>query len=900
MADRSVSVKLQADVSGYMASMRAAAKSTEDFVTRNRQEMETVGRGLLGIGTAAIGGLGLATKAAIDWESAWAGVTKTVDGSAAQMATLEDELRNMAKELPASHEEIAAVAEAAGQLGVSVGDVDEFTRTMIDLGETTNLTADQAATSLARFSNIMGTATSDVDRLGSTLVDLGNNSETTEAEILELGTRLAAAGQIAGLSESDVLGFAAAVTSVGVPAEAAGTALSKTFTKIRDAVLDGGDSLQTFAELAGMTSDEFATAFREDPAEAIAAFIGGLGQMNEAGQSTTGVLEELELTDERLKRTLLSTASAGDLLTDSLELGADAWEENTALSEEAEQRYKTASAQISIAWNRIRDAAIEVGSVVVPVVAGIAGAVGGLANAFGELPDGVDTAAAALLGVAGMGSLALGSLALLAPRVVEMKRSMEALGLTTGRTGKAMRGLGRAAGIGSSLLVVAGVLEAIHQASVDAGTGIGEMTEALLRLRRGEVTEAIDTLIEKQERIADRSTWQDAALGLAGVFARRHDAEEFSNELESVDQALAGLVQGGDILAAREAVEALGERLGLSGDEVDRWVERSLPEYKDALAGTRAEQQLAEESTGEFAGALDVATEAVEEQKTATEIATERLQEYQDQLRAMTDPVFALENALANVEDAQDAYNEAIEEHGKNSDEAKDASFELARQLSSLEQAAIDGDLSFDDFDRKLRQWTESGALTEDQAADIRDRVKEARGAAEEYQDDYAAHITLQNFNETVSELDTLERRAQQVARDRTIHFDVSGLPGGGYFGGLTGAHGGMVPDDLQSFPGGGFVTGPGGPRQDLVHARLSPGEFVVQAPAVSTLGVDAMREINRGRMPGSGGGGVFEGELYLDSGEFLGMVRGEVRGGIEENNQQLRRKKLSGAGSNR
>src|SRR5690606_20991428 len=160
---------------------------------------------------------------------------------------LEAGLRDMATELPATHGEIAAVAEAAGQLGVKVGDVEGFTRVMIDLGETTNLSAEQAATSLARLSNIMGTSVSDVDRMGSTIVELGNNSATTEAEITEMGQRLAAAGAIAGLSESDVLAFASTLTSVGVNAEAGGTALSKVFTTIRDATLDGGEALDTFA-----------------------------------------------------------------------------------------------------------------------------------------------------------------------------------------------------------------------------------------------------------------------------------------------------------------------------------------------------------------------------------------------------------------------------------------------------------------------------------------------------------------------------------------------------------------------------------------------------------------------------------------------------------------------------
>ena len=147
------------------------------FYKENRAEIDQVGASLTKLGAAGAVALGGAAKAAMDWESAWAGVTKTVDGTDAQMASLQSGLRDMAKELPSTHEEIAAVAEAAGQLGIETQNVESFTRTMIDLGETTNMSADVAATQIARFTNIMGTAQTEVDRLGSTIVGLGNNGK---------------------------------------------------------------------------------------------------------------------------------------------------------------------------------------------------------------------------------------------------------------------------------------------------------------------------------------------------------------------------------------------------------------------------------------------------------------------------------------------------------------------------------------------------------------------------------------------------------------------------------------------------------------------------------------------------------------------------------------------------
>src|SRR5690606_8515964 len=153
--------------------------------------------------------MGATVKAAMDWESAWTGVLKTVDGTPAQLAAVETGLRQLAKTLPASHQEIAAVAEAAGQLGVSTPGIVDFTKTMIDLGETTNLTSDEAATAIAQMANVMGLkldgSTDDVQRFGATLVELGNNGASTEKDILMMSQRIAGAGALVGATSGEVL-----------------------------------------------------------------------------------------------------------------------------------------------------------------------------------------------------------------------------------------------------------------------------------------------------------------------------------------------------------------------------------------------------------------------------------------------------------------------------------------------------------------------------------------------------------------------------------------------------------------------------------------------------------------------------------------------------------------------
>lgn len=473
--NRSVKVTLEADVNRFVAAMGQAKASVAGFgdsasknislaaaraddgaqrmarsMQANRAAWDVAGKALLGFGIATTAGVGMSVKAAMNWESAWTGVTKTVDGSAAVMGKLQDDLRGMARTLPSTHTEIAAVAEAAGQLGVKAGDVATFTKTMIDLGQTTNLSAEEAATTLARFNNIMGLQNKDVGYLGSAIVALGNNTATTEREIADFGLRLAASGRQAGLTAAEVLAFGASLSSVGVEAEAGGTAFSKVFTKIADASRSGGKDLETFARIAGVSTGEFKRMFETDGAGAVSAFVAGMGDMSKAGQSTTEVFKSLGMQDERLKRSVLSLGQAHETLAANLELARGAFGSMDALLEEANKRYGTAESKLAMLKNQITDAGISMGQAFLPVVAEVAKSVGGLAYAFGQLPEPVQKAVGIIGGGVGAVSLLGGAYAMLAPRLldsVEAMRNVSGVSATTSnRLGKVSRGLGALTG----------------------------------------------------------------------------------------------------------------------------------------------------------------------------------------------------------------------------------------------------------------------------------------------------------------------------------------------------------------------------------------------------------------------------------------------------------------------
>ncbi|HCS2945829.1 TPA: phage tail tape measure protein, partial [Shigella flexneri] len=195
------------------------------------------------------------------------------------------------------------------------------------------------------------------------------------------------------LSEGDILGVATAMSSVGIEAEAGGSAMSQTMKRIGKAVDEGGASLDLFAQVSGMTAEQFSAAWRSDPTAALDGFINGLSGVESQGMTTNGVLAELGITGIRESDALLRLSAASSAGADGMSLLASAvqdgnaeFDKGSALIEEASKRYATAESRIQLAKNALTDAGISIGGVVLPAFANLADTVADAAGWFADLP----------------------------------------------------------------------------------------------------------------------------------------------------------------------------------------------------------------------------------------------------------------------------------------------------------------------------------------------------------------------------------------------------------------------------------------------------------------------------------------------------------------------------------
>lgn len=738
------------------------ADSAESFGSRATQAVDAVSSVLAAAGISAAlkeikEGFDECVQASMDFESAITGVAKTTDLTDEELADMSDAIKAMSTEIPASTTEIAAVAEAAGQLGIQKDALLDFTRVMTMLGTATNMTAEDAATALARFANITGMSADNYDRLGAVIVDLGNNFATTESEITQMGTRLASGGKLAGLTEPQIMALAAAMSSVGIEAEAGGTAMTQTLNAIEKAVATGEDSLQSFADVAGMSADSFAEMWNTDALGALTAFIRGLGNLDEQGESAVLVLEDLGLTGIRQSNMLKSLALAADQMDSAVQTANTAWDENIALTNEANKRYATTQSKLDMMQNAYNNLKVAVGDAFTPALRDAYDAGTDVLNVLGEfvqenpaLVKGVAT----FTGVVGGATVALTAYA----AISKVIKALDMATMFGGAVGPIMLGVTAVAAL------TAGIVALSDASKDDAVPSVRELTEAARELD--------SAMSDARAACDDTVTTTEASANVANNYIDRLDELNSLSKLSAEQQR----EYHGILVMLTQTVPDLANYIDLETDTINGGTEAlraNTQAWKDNAIAQAYQEQLTEiysknadvlieaeknkiglrDAEGKLAVAQKAQNDEFERQNQLYQEANQKVQEYYEETGLVTDANMWLgettdelnwkleQNAQAVMEaqDAVDAYQKAID---KDNDALQAAQDEIAlaeEAVQNLTTATEDSTTSTEDASRGYGELNTEISSVKERVEALQQAYQEAyKAAAESVQGQYA------------------------------------------------------------------------------------------------------------------------------------------------------------------
>lgn len=559
----------------YGASAPPAILRSKAAFEETGGKIEEAGQKMLVI-SAATAALGyMSANAAIEFESSFTGVRKTVNATEDEFEKLERASRNMALVKPIDVNDINYAMELGGQLGIATANLEKFASVSADLDISTNMDIEDASMKLAQFMNIVGMSENDVDRLGSVIVDLGNNSATTESKIMNMAMRIAGSGSNIGMSAQQILALATSLSSVGIEAEMGGNAISTIMNRIDKDVALNTETLQVWADTAGMSAEQFSEKWRTDVMGALLDVVNGMATYRDEGGNLNTLLKDMDISYMRQVDTMQRLSRTGELVTDMVGIANNAWDQNVALTREAGRRYETTASQIQLVKNNFNEFGISMGEVMVPSIRDASEVLVDLAKWLQSLDDGTQRM---IVSVAGL-TVAAG------PALV--------IG------GKAMKGASKAIGFASSLyttlrLLTVGTLE--HANTL--GFQQREMAKANAKTERAAVAQGILNKVAAVGKIAI------AGLAIAGVAVLANAMRESYERTKKLNTATTDLVdlagkaktsvgEAADSINSmsteparmqygelkRSIDEAIESQAQLKQDIVDQWNDMESSEY---------------------------------------------------------------------------------------------------------------------------------------------------------------------------------------------------------------------------------------------------------------------------------------------------------------------------------
>lgn len=597
----------------YEKGLKAAERADEAQNLQNTgkrwkevgEGIDTVTKPLQYAATALAAGGVASAKFAIDFEDNFANVKKTVDGTPEQIEKIRQEIIDMTtvginghSAIPETTAELTELAAAGGQLGITTDNIVDFTEVMAQMGSATNLVGEEGAATLARFQNVMGVGQNEIRNIGSAIVDLGNHSATTESEIAAMALRMGKYGSSVRMSAADVLGYSAALSSLGIEAQMGGSAIGRTWLSIETAVASGGEGLTKFAKYSGKSAEEFKKQWNTDSSGAFNGLLKGL----QSAENLTLALDDLGINNTQDIQAMMALVNGYDLVTESVNRSNTAYKENTALQEEFDRKAETTASQLSVTKNNIVEAARSIGETMLPSIKDASTTVANFAKGLSQMDDEQKRAVVNT----GATVIALGALSKVGVGVIKGAGDfVEGLGVISDKLPIIADATSAikvsTAGLGSSFSALAPIFGAVlAPAAVVAG----------YKVVADHVTEAIENNAKLGQSYKELySQWQDADNQVSHLENLRSEYEKLNESINS------GTLNPEELESAKNRINDIMQEIKATTNDDTIKLMIDTGEFDTALAMAVSN---AKDSANEIKDALDL-TSGKKAQKAVSE-----------------------------------------------------------------------------------------------------------------------------------------------------------------------------------------------------------------------------------------------------------------------------------------
>ena len=681
----------------YEKGLKAAERADEAQNLQNTgkrwkevgEGIDTVTKPLQYAATALAAGGVASAKFAIDFEDNFANVKKTVDGTPEQLEKIRQEIIDMTtvginghSAIPQTTAELTELAAAGGQLGITTDNIVDFTEVMAQMGSATNLVGEEGAATLARFQNVMGVGQNEIRNIGSAIVDLGNHSATTESEIAAMALRMGKYGSSVRMSAADVLGYSAALSSLGIEAQMGGSAIGRTWLSIETAVASGGEGLTKFAKYSGKSAEEFKKQWNTDSSGAFNGLLKGL----QSAENLTLALDDLGINNTQDIQAMMALVNGYDLVTESVNRSNTAYKENTALQEEFDRKAETTASQLSVTKNNIVEAARSIGETMLPSIKDASTTVADFAKGLSQMSDEQKRAVVNT----GATVIALGALSKVGVGVIKGAGDfVEGLGVISDKLPIIADATSAikvsTAGLGSSFSALAPIFGAVlAPAAVVAG----------YKVVADHVTEAIENNAKLGQSYKELySQWQDADNQVSHLENLRSEYEKLNESINS------GTLNPEELESAKNRINDIMQEIKATTNDDTIKLMIDTGEFDTALAMAVSN---AKDSANEIKDALDLtsgkkAQKAVSEGYDALQKGSSYGADYKNQQEEMR-------GWLQQATDYKTQYKAIVDEMNA---AYKDGSSERIKAAALERQSFING-LKDSDFIKAYERFTGS------------------------------------------------------------------------------------------------------------------------------------------------------------------------------------------------